>query len=313
MSQFMPLTKREGLFFLDTVYPEIIELTKEEPKFNFILLNSIEMKVSMTCFAQLYGWLLRDLNRAESLLLSIKETLKDRVLNESEVVNFIKRVLEIFRSSFERNKAFFSGYGGGILRNVQSLFNKVNQCQEHFDYTDSEVTVQDKIKIECLHTSDVDTQLISAQQFFALGEVQSEDIEDLIEQVDDVVSDVSVITQLNDESLEKIYLDLGKTASILMYRIEFIEFVELGKTIEKFCQLLLELKSLSMEERALYFPLVESFILDLRKWVQHVLEDRDAIDVHYLDAALLAVIKQIELMIHSTEDDALLFEDDFLF
>ena len=101
---------------------------------------------------------------------------------------------------------------------------------------------------------------------------------------------------LDEEYLNKVLKILQK----FIYLLEIsVEFKDLAKGLEKLEELLLQvdLDNLSDDYKKLLKAMIEAIFSDIEKWVDEVIINQTAQDIHYLDASLLANITQIEMIL----------------
>ena len=118
-----------------------------------------------------------------------------------------------------------------------------------------------------------------------------------------------------DVVFAKIFAQKLQYLANLLY--DSMEFENIGASLIKLNDMLTtaeESNELSPETLQMVHDLLEQLIKDLTAWVYHIFIDEDAVDIHYLDAALFASIAQIEMMLQAeTSDDNEEAEDDFMF
>ena len=118
-----------------------------------------------------------------------------------------------------------------------------------------------------------------------------------------------------DVAFAKIFAQKLQYLANLLY--DSMEFENIGASLIKLNDMLSaaeEADELSPETLQMVHDLLEQLIKDLTAWVYHIFIDEDAVDIHYLDAALFASIAQIEMMLQAeSSSDEVEGEDDFMF
>ena len=151
-----------------------------------------------------------------------------------------------------------------------------------------------------MHTSGENREVLSAEDYLALDELDEEHILQIV----DVIRDAHSITM---QSISLSPTDISELLNAIEEATHALEgafeFMDLGNVLRHFSELLDQIKQLDENTREMYKPLIDSFIADLEKWANHVFVKQDAIDIHYLDASLFSSVKQIELLLSSAAND----------
>ena len=137
------------------------------------------------------------------------------------------------------------------------------------------------------------------RKFSACDFMQEEFIdEELVEDVKEIVEEVH---NLDEENLN--YLD--KYINIISLFIRFfngsIEFKELAYGLKKLIDLLCNNENL-IKENKIIIKICTSILEDLVKFTETVIINQNAIDIHYLDASLLANVTQLELILNKMKE-----------
>lgn len=156
---------------------------------------------------------------------------------------------------------------------------------------------------------------IDAQTFMQQSEIDSEEvaqIEGLIEDLQDYI-DSNYQNGLTTELIEGYQELITKMAGF--YELSG-EFRTLTFPMQNLISMLegLEVAKLDSMMQDVLFNFLNHTVNDLKKWVQEVLINQSANDIHYLDASLLASISQMEMMIAGDDEEEIDDDDDdFLF
>ena len=85
-----------------------------------------------------------------------------------------------------------------------------------------------------------------------------------------------------------------------MYVFELsVDFKDLSKGLNNLLELLRGIEKLDENQRKILKQLLDTIYFDLEKWVDEVLINQTTQDIHYLDAAFLANVSQIDIMLKS--------------
>jgi len=158
---------------------------------------------------------------------------------------------------------------------------------DFFDFDSEEV--DDNINI--MHNS-CTIETVSAKEFMAEGIIDSEDIDDLKENLEEFHLE-NVSAEEFNKNIEKLL-----TSFIRVLNSSYV-FENLAYGLGAFLQTqkTISVDELSENNQKMYSMLIEAMVEDLKKWVNDVLIEQTAIDIHYLDASLLASVAQIEILL----------------
>ena len=151
--------------------------------------------------------------------------------------------------------------------------------------------------IEKMHYKD--EEKISAKEFlkeFFHDEYIIYEIEELFEEY----YNISFIQQLNKQYINSLKQIISDFIRVFNYSFEF---KDLAYGLETFLILLESTDIEHIENKELVKLLIDSIIDDLNKFFQSVFINQDAIDIHYLDASLLANIAQIEIILNQLKGE----------
>ena len=173
-------------------------------------------------------------------------------------------------------------------KSIEKEFLDFNKKDEFFEF-DSE-----KVDSSINNMHFLGERKISASEF-----MQEEVIDgDLIEDVKDIIEEVYNLDKDDSNCLVQ-------CMNIVSLFIKFfngsIEFKELAYGLEKLIDLLYNNKNL-IKDNKFIIKIFNSILEDLIKFTETVIIDQSAIDVHYLDASLLANVTQLELILNKLKE-----------
>ena len=146
-----------------------------------------------------------------------------------------------------------------------------------------------------------DKNKISAKEFLAEDTIEKHLISDL-EEINEMFDAVSVKKGLVDEEYLKCF-ENSINSYIYIFNITY-EFKNIAYALESLRKFLkFDISTKSEEELKILKSLLDSVIDDLKNWKREVLDKQQAIDIHYLDASLLANVSQIEIMLSNNSQD----------
>lgn len=155
-----------------------------------------------------------------------------------------------------------------------------------------------------------DEAKITAEAFYSEGSMDDFDRDDIIDcchELSDIVHDINV--GYDESYFIRVYEHFERYASILEKNTDFRD---LGFSLSKLSQFLKANLSILPEhpKKKAILVILSSIVEDALAWAKTVLEERTAVDIHYLDASLLSSIIQFEMMFSSSKEEA---EDDLEF
>jgi len=130
--------------------------------------------------------------------------------------------------------------------------------------------------------------------------------EDLEIELHDLITETeNFIYQYEDIDLDENFMQKLSFLNSFIRAFEFSgEFMDIGYGLEMFRDKIkeLDINCLSDEQKNMLKLMIISILKDLIKWVNEVLINQTAQDIHYIDASLLANIAQIDIMLKSFEN-----------
>jgi len=165
-----------------------------------------------------------------------------------------------------------------------------DESDDFFDFESEEIDES----INNMHYND--DEKISAVEFMQEYGIDEDVILDMQNYLKEYDNMILFHLDLDEEYLDKVIETLQK----FIYLLEIsVEFKDLAKGLEKLEELLLQvdLDNLSDDYKKLLKAMIEAIFSDIEKWVDEVIINHTAQDIHYLDASLLANITQIEMIL----------------
>jgi len=148
--------------------------------------------------------------------------------------------------------------------------------------------------IDDMHTSIADKKVISAKDYMASGELMQEQINIIMDEFHELEELFAHHIRFDDAFVQAFQVHLKYLADSLF---STFEFEQMGYSLQQLLRLLDRATGLDEGQQTLIFTLLEQLVLDLLAWANKLFVEQDAVDIHYLDAALLASIAQIEMML----------------
>ncbi len=155
--------------------------------------------------------------------------------------------------------------------------------------------------INSMHYSD--ERKISAKEFMKKGIIDDEfllEIKETFFYLDELLYQFEDI-DIDETFIEKL-VSLGSFIKIFEFSVEFRD---IGYGLESLKEelILLDINSLNKTQKEILKNFIVTIIEDLKKWVDEVIINQTAQDIHYLDASLLANIAQLDIMLDSFKNE----------
>jgi hypothetical protein len=271
--------------------------------------------------------------RKESIVDLIKETVfktidKNDIKNISKVEIYLSKLaiillatektdIEFFRKKLNKDiyqnldekeisridntlKLFLENHNNWVQKNCNLTKNSMEEIEkfedDFFDFDSEEVDEN----INNMHYSD--DKKISAVEFMKEDLLDSDfvaEIVETLENLDDLLYQFDGI-EINDEFIKRL---ISFDSFIKVFNFS-IEFKDIGYALETLKEklILLDLSSLNQDQKMILKTFISTIIDDLKNWVEMVVINKTAQDIHYLDASLLANIAQMDIMMDSFKD-----------
>ena len=143
---------------------------------------------------------------------------------------------------------------------------------------------------------------IDAKTFMQNSKIDPQNILEVMKSMNQLLESSKTHNQLNEEFIEQLF-KYNEFINMFLYSLEF---KDLAYSLEllKLKLVSLDLDKLTKQQSIVLKTMLDGILYDLNEWVHKVLIDQTAIDIHYLDASLLANISQIDIMLESLEDNS---------
>ena len=175
-----------------------------------------------------------------------------------------------------------------LFESNEEEFLDFDEEDDFFEFDSEEVDDA----INSMHLSE--DKKVSASDF-----MQEEFIDE--ELVDDIKEIIEEIYQLDEENAEYLNQYMNIVSLFIRFFNSSMEFRELSLGLEKLVKLLRENYDY-IKENKLLIEICKSILEDLVKFTDTVIINQNAIDIHYLDASLLANVAQLELLLNKLKE-----------
>jgi len=177
-----------------------------------------------------------------------------------------------------------------IKYHIDEELLKIYQKEDDFFDFDSE---QDQ-NIEKMHYTD--EQKITAKDFMSESTIDDDDIRE----IEDLLNEYHNLSchELDENYIEKFIAIIEDFISLFNYSVEF---KDLAYALTSLKNLLHGVEITQNKE--LIKLLLDSVMEDLEKFYYSVFVNQNAVDIHYLDASLVANISQIEIILNQSKGE----------
>jgi len=205
------------------------------------------------------------------------------ILNEKQNRKLLKEFFEL-HSKWENKNC-----------DIETKQNEENE-DDFFDFESEEIDSN----IDNMHYQEKDKMnAVDFMNKHGIDEDLEMELNDLIIEIEDF------IYQYEDIELDESFIEKLSFLDSFIKAFEFSgEFMDIGYALEMFRDNMLkvDINSLNSEQKNMLKLMIISILKDLIKWVNEVIINQTAQDIHYLDASLLANIAQIDIILKSFEN-----------
>jgi hypothetical protein len=183
---------------------------------------------------------------------------------------------------------------------LQERCNKNEDIELFDDFFEIDSEKVDE-NINSMHYSD--ERKISAKEFMEEGLIDEEFISEIMETITYLDE---LLYQFEDIEIDETFIEKLVSLDSFIKIFEFsIEFRDIGYALENLKEklILLDINSLNKTQKEILKNFIITIIEDLKKWVDEVVINQTAQDIHYLDASLLANIAQLDIMLDSFKNE----------
>jgi len=261
------------LIFMDVMMPKMdgFEATKQIRMLNLkrqpiiIMITALDDKEAMReGFFSGVNWYLTKPVDMEELEVLVNDVTAGKILSNNS-----KRVLD--------NRKRFKELHKDDGKDVDS--------DEFFDFDSEEVDE----KIDDMHNL---KEVVSAVEFMEEGLVDDYELHDLQDALDEYHQSLD---GSKDEFIRKTDLLLQKFVKLLNHTYVFRNLAyglqNLSLDINS-----MDIDSMENDKFEMYKIMLEAVVFDLEKWVDEILVDKTATNIHYLDASILSNVAQIDML-----------------
>jgi len=294
---------------VDSVVLPFEKFIMDDPRLERYLANPEVAKIHNMAVSKLTVYIYSDIKRAYAYIQQGAKAHREKYIPVENLKEFYTLYFTLCQEWNKNNMDEDDRFGKNLAiieQFVYESFSKEGESKEDFYIYDSEVIYQDMAK---MHYKE--EQKISAEAFCSEGSMDECDIQDILEACQDlfdVVQEYDI--EHNEAYFSRVNQNLHAYAIILE---KSSEFRDLGFSLFKLSNFLethrLELPTHSKKSAILV--VLNAIVEDLIAWTHSVLEEKTAVDIHYLDASLLSSIIQFEMMFCPTQNDE--SEDDLEF
>jgi hypothetical protein len=242
----------------------------------------------------------------EKAISAIKDTHYDKEAIKNELEKFLEFSCKRLVESSDAGEEILKERLGVVCQRYSeklgielSLDSIINSCLES-DFIDLDTSVERNSFIDNMHYKDEEKK--DAETFMKESNIDEDLILDMNETLKYLDEVINFNIMLSESYIESYKEALYKLVAIFGY---LYEFKDLELAIESLIEYLngLDIENIDENNSKIIKSLLDSIKYDLTRWVDEVLISRSAKDIHYLDAALLANIEQIESMFSPNEGD----------
>jgi len=289
---------------VDSVVLPFEKFIIDDPRLERYLADPAVAKIHNMAVSKLTVYIYSDIKRAYAYIQQGAKAHREKHIPVENLKEFYTLYFTLCQEWNKNNMEEDDRFGKNLAtieQFVYESFSKEGESKEDFYIYDSEVIHQDMAK---MHYKE--EQKISAEAFCEEGSIDELDIQDILESCQDLFDAVQERhIEHNEAYFSGVNENLRAYAVILEKNSEFRD---LGFSLSKLSDFLeVHLHELPTHaKKGAILVILNAIVEDLIAWTKGVLEEKTAVDIHYLDASLLSSIIQFEMMFapkQSSEDD----------
>ena len=296
MTEKLGLTHKEAVILLDAVFAPFMQRWQSDSRLAPLITDKKRYYHFLAEMAHTLGALLHGAGDPLTHIRTLCQEAQDVGLPLAAVEDYAHQFLEAFEQWVaQADDAMLHDGRDVVLARVAQLKREQLHCvddQSAFVMADSEHM---DAAIDSMHNISAGREAISAQAFLAEGYLDEDIIERIVDDINTLTSELYFYGDF-DEGYAQFVINHLEEFSLALDAT--MEFDDLSWAVRQFIHVLKNLpKQLDPALAQSIKQLTDQVVEDLAGWVNHVLVDQDAQDIHYLDAALMASVKQIALML----------------
>ncbi len=171
--------------------------------------------------------------------------------------------------------------------------NEAPQEDGFLDFEDFEESSEtEKKNIEMLNKAT--DKKISAESWINEYDIEQEEMDNINEALDDFYTMLELESELSDN-----YIDVALKTLDSFYKFfdQTIEFIDMSSVIKKLMDFVSDIYSvIDKEQKSILKTFLDNVVSDLNKWTSEVINEKGALDIHYLDASIYSSIAQLEMV-----------------
>ncbi len=297
MPEKLGLTHKEAAILLNAVFTPFMQCWQSDARLRPLVEDRAQYFHFLAEMAQVLGALLHGKGDALMHLKSLCQQAQAAGLPLDAVEAYALEFLDTFARWVEEvDEALLTDGRETVLQRIAHLKAGRIHCEagdeDLFVIADSGHSDAD---IDSMHNITAGRDAISAEAFLEEGYLDESTIERIVDDINDLTEGLYFYTDFTQDYADFITRHLEDLARALE---NTLEFDDLAWAVRQFIHVLENVPDdLDPEQAVAVKQLADQVVEDLAGWVNHVLVERDAQDIHYLDAALMAAVKQIAMLL----------------
>ena len=299
MPESLELTHREAAILLDEVFAPFMREWQADARLQPLMEDRGAYRHFMAEMAHVLGALLHGRSDPLEHLRTLCREAQAAGLPPEAVEDYAARFLDTFERWVAQADAALLADG---RETVQARIDRLRDRQRHCmdgDGDEDGFLMADSghmdAAIDSMHNVTAGREAVSAQAFIASGALDEDTIERIVEDVEDLTGELYFYEAFDRDYAAFVSDHLEEFSRALDATMEFDD---LAWAVRQFIHVLEHLpEGLDAELGTAVKKLTDQFVEDLAGWVSHVLVEQDAQDIHYLDAAMMAAVKQIAMLL----------------
>ncbi|WP_294946958.1 hypothetical protein [Sulfurivirga sp.] len=323
MPESLELTHREAAILLDEVFAPFMELWQSDARLQPLIEDRRTYRHFLAEMAHVLGALLHGRSDALVHLKALCLEAQAVGLPQEAVEDYAARFIDTFeRWVAQADAALLDDGRETVQARIAQLRAQQMHCgdapEEAEGFVMADSGHMDAV-IDSMHNITAGREAVSAWDFIASGVLDEDTVERIVEDVEDLTGELYFYGGFDRDYARFVASHLEEFSRALDATMEFDD---LAWAVRQFIHVLEHLpEELDAELGVSVKKLTDQFVEDLAGWVSHVLVEQDAQDIHYLDAAMMASVKQIAMLLgvpleRTDKDEAVVVQqggdDDFV-
>ncbi|MDD3344293.1 MAG: hypothetical protein PHR87_12050 [Sulfurospirillaceae bacterium] len=298
----MKISKKSLESLVDVVVLPFEKFILEDTRLAKYLADPEVAKIHNLAVSKLSIYIFSDVERASAYVQEGAKAHREKTIPIEDIKEYYSLYFQLCRDWNQQHLEANTQYSDNLAtieQFVYEAFRQANESKENFYLYNADIIKNDLAK---MHYSD-DVK-ISAEAFYAEGTMDELDIHDILESCTALSDEVKDKSTTHDEVYFNHINHYFRAYGVILEKNS--EFKDIGFSLFKLSQFIENNSAMLPEhpKKKTALVVLNAIVEDLVSWTHSVLQDRTAVDIHYLDASLLSSIIQLEMLFAPVQAEA---------